>query len=41
MECHKNDIGVKAWTVNEIKDIERMKELGVNIISSNYPDRVL
>nr|CBH39223.1 hypothetical protein BSM_27010 [uncultured archaeon]CBH39693.1 hypothetical protein, glycerophosphoryl diester phosphodiesterase family [uncultured archaeon] len=40
VECHENDIGVNAWVVNEIEDIERMKELGVDIISSNYPDRV-
>jgi glycerophosphoryl diester phosphodiesterase len=41
VECHENDIGVNAWVVNEIEDIERMKELGVDIISSDYPDRVL
>jgi glycerophosphoryl diester phosphodiesterase len=40
VECHTNDIGVNAWVVNEIEDIERMKELGVDIISSDYPDRV-
>ena len=40
VECHENDIGVNAWVVNEIEDIERMKELGVDIISSDYPDRV-
>ena len=41
LECHKNDIEVNAWTVNEIEDIEKMKELGVDIISSDHPDRVL
>jgi len=41
VECHKNDIEVNAWVVNEIGNIERMKELGVDIISSDYPDRVL
>ena len=40
VECHGNDIGVNAWVVDEIEDIERMKELGVDIISSDYPDRV-
>ncbi|NAT11449.1 hypothetical protein C4E22_07945, partial [ANME-1 cluster archaeon AG-394-G06] len=40
VECHENDIGVNAWVVNEVEDIERMKELGVDIISSDYPDRV-
>jgi glycerophosphoryl diester phosphodiesterase len=41
MECHKNDIEVNAWTVNEIEDIEQMKGLGVDIISSDHPERVL
>ena len=41
VECHKNDIEVNAWVVNDIEDIEKMKELGVDIISSDYPDRVL
>ena len=41
MECHKNGIEVNAWTVNDIEGIERVKELGVDIISSDYPDRVL
>lgn len=26
--------------MNEIEDIEKMKELGVDIISSDFPDRV-
>lgn len=41
VECHENDIEVNAWTVNEIEDIKRMKKLGVDTISSDYPDRVL
>jgi glycerophosphoryl diester phosphodiesterase len=40
VECHENDIGVNAWVVDKIGDIERMKELGVDIISSDYPDRI-
>jgi glycerophosphoryl diester phosphodiesterase len=40
-DCHKNDIKINAWTVNEPEDIERMIKLGVDIISSDYPDRVL
>jgi len=39
-ECHKNNIKINTWTVNEEKDIERMIKLGVDIISSDYPDRV-
>ena len=41
VECHKNDIEVNAWVVDEVEDIEKMKEFGVDIISSDYPDRVL
>lgn len=37
------DAGFKiyTWTVNEPKDIEAMKELGVDGIITNYPERVL
>ncbi|MFD1094892.1 glycerophosphodiester phosphodiesterase [Salegentibacter chungangensis] len=31
---------VNVWTVNEPKDIERMKEFGVNGIISDFPDRL-
>ena len=31
---------VYAWTVNEYKDIRRMKRLGVDGIISDFPDRV-
>jgi len=40
-DCHKENLEINVWTVNEIEDIERMIELGVDIISSNYPNRVL
>jgi len=40
-ECHKNGIKINAWTVNENEDIERVIKLGVDIISSDHPDRVL
>lgn len=40
-KCHQNGIEINAWTVNESEDIERMIKLGVDIISSDYPDRVL
>lgn len=39
--CHKNNFKINAWTVNEDKDIEKMIELGVDIISSDYPNKVL
>jgi glycerophosphoryl diester phosphodiesterase len=33
-------LGIVTWTVNEKADIERMLELGVDGIISDYPDRV-
>ncbi|MDI6592090.1 MAG: glycerophosphodiester phosphodiesterase family protein [Patescibacteria group bacterium] len=39
--CHRKGIEINAWTVNELKDIERMIKLGIDIISSDYPNRVL
>ncbi len=31
---------VYTWTVNELEDIQKMKDLGVNGIITNYPERV-
>jgi len=39
--CHKNNLKINTWTVNEIEDIERMIKFGVDIISSDFPNRVL
>lgn len=39
-QMHSNDIPVVVYTVNDPKEIERMKVLGVDGICSNYPDRV-
>jgi len=38
-ECHKEKMKVVVWTVNDKKEIERMKQLGVDGIISDYPDR--
>jgi glycerophosphoryl diester phosphodiesterase len=40
-ECHKNNIQIIAWSVDEFSDIESMIRLNVDAISSNRPDRVL
>ncbi|PIY91032.1 MAG: hypothetical protein COY72_00285 [Candidatus Nealsonbacteria bacterium CG_4_10_14_0_8_um_filter_35_10] len=40
-DCHKENFKINAWTVNEFEDIRKMIKLGVDIISSNYPNRVL
>lgn len=38
---HKQGFKIYTWTVNEPKDIERMKKLKVEGLITNYPDRVL
>ena len=39
--CHDKNIKIIPWTVNEVKDIQKMKNLGVDGIISDYPDRVI
>lgn len=39
-EAHKQGLKVFVYTVNEPADIEHMRELGVDAIFTNYPDRV-
>jgi glycerophosphoryl diester phosphodiesterase len=39
-DAHKRGLLVFAWPVDEIRDIERMKSLGVDGIFSNFPDRI-
>ncbi len=38
--CKENKIRVIPWTVNEIKDMERLIELGVDGIITDYPNRI-
>lgn len=39
-KCQNAGFGVNVWTVNEPKEIERMKSFGVNGIISDFPDRL-
>jgi len=39
-QMHHNDIPVVVYTVNDSKEITRMKALGIDGICSDYPDRV-
>jgi len=39
-DAHKRGLNVYVWTVNDFDDIERMKELNVDGIFSNFPDRL-
>jgi glycerophosphoryl diester phosphodiesterase len=38
---HANGLNLNAWTVNEIPDMERMVALGLDTITTNYPDRLV
>ena len=37
-KCHDQKIKVIPWTVNERKEMERLKGLGVDGIISDYPN---
>jgi len=39
-DAHKRGLKVCVWTVNDVDDIQRMKNLGVDGMFSNYPDRL-
>lgn len=39
-KAHKRGLKVYPWTVNELDEIEKMKNTGVDGIISDYPDRV-
>lgn len=40
-KCHSKNIKIVPWTVDDPADIQKMVELDVDAIISNYPDRVL
>lgn len=35
-----NGLALNTWTVNDIADMQRMIELGIDIVITNYPDRL-
>ena len=39
--AHKQGVPVSVWTVDDRKDMLRMIEMGVDRITTNYPDRLL
>ncbi|MDN3595463.1 glycerophosphodiester phosphodiesterase [Zunongwangia endophytica] len=39
-DCHRNNIKVNVWTVNKTEKIKKMKNLGVDGIFSDFPDRI-
>lgn len=38
--AHQKDYQIYTWTVNELEDIARVKELGVNGIITDFSDRI-
>lgn len=38
-EVHNNDMELVVWTVNDIKDMRYLMQIGVNSIITDYPDR--
>lgn len=37
--CHKHGMKVLPWTVEDVKDMQRLKDMGVDGIITDYPDR--
>lgn len=37
-QCHEAGIRIIPWTVNDLKEIQQLKQLGVDGIISDYPD---
>ena len=40
-DSQKRNMDVHAWTINEVEDMQRMIDLGVDGIITDYPDRLL
>jgi len=41
LKCQDKGIRIIPWTINEINDMQRMKDMGVDGIITDYPDRAL
>jgi len=39
-EAHKNGLLINAWVINKKKEIAKMKKLGVDMITTDYPDKL-
>jgi glycerophosphoryl diester phosphodiesterase len=40
-KCHDHNIKIIPWTVNDEEKLKKMKELGVDGVISDYPDRAI
>ncbi len=41
IECHEKGVKVIPWTVNEVADMIKIKEMGTDGLITDYPDRAL
>ena len=39
--CHQKGVKVVPWTVNEVVDMQNMKDIGTDGLISDYPDRAI
>ena len=39
--AHRLNLKVHVWTINETGDMQRLREMGVDGIMTDYPDRLL
>ena len=39
-EAHRRNIPVHAWTIDEVADMERLRDWGVDGIQTDRPDRL-
>ncbi|WP_028775457.1 glycerophosphodiester phosphodiesterase [Shimazuella kribbensis] len=40
VQCNQNNIKIRTYTVNQVKDMQRLVELGIDAIITNYPTRL-
>lgn len=38
--AHSNELAVYAWTVNDLDEMAKLKDMGVDAIISDYPDKI-
>lgn len=40
-QAHLRKLSLYTWTVNEVEDMRRLRDFGVDAITTDYPDRLL
>jgi glycerophosphoryl diester phosphodiesterase len=39
-QAHLRKLSFYTWTVNEVEDMRRLRDCGVDAITTDYPDRL-